>query len=451
MPKMQYGLSAFERGRGDLPQLPVVNYFVEEAPSEEEQVVLQSRPGLSDRLANMGTGAVDALFKRDSVLGGTLYGVADGKLYSGTTEVGAINGGQAISIAGFENTLFVTAGDTLYTYDGTTMAAVSFPDSASTAKVVVGASRAIIIREDTGKFYWTDPLDDDVEALDFATAEDTPDRLLDMVYIDGVLVLFGAETVEVWQTTQSSTLPFAPLRGAVMERGIRATGCAAIMDATFFWVGDNDTVYTKGAEPVRISNSGLEEKIAASTDCSLWSFKLEGAEYLALRLDTQTYIYSSRYGTWTEFASYGETNWLPQCYADGVFGSSKNGKTLEFGTDHSDLGGVLERRFRAGFPLNGGGVDVDNVGLRCNVGQTPFLTGQYADPEIEMRVSDDAGQTWGNYDVESLGEQGEYRTKVQWRALGQASQPGFLCEFRLTDPVPLRISSVLINEPYGGR
>lgn len=451
MPKMQYGLSASERGRGDLPQLPVVNYFVEEAQSEEEPVILQSRPGLSDRSANMGTGTVEALFQRDSVLGGALYGVADGKLYSGTTEIGTVSGNGPVSIAGNEIGIVVTAGGTPRYYDGTTLADIAMPDGANVIKVLEGGSRFIFLIEGSDKFYWSPPLAATVDALAFATAEEQADNLLDAVYIDGVLVLFGAETVEVWQTTQSSTLPFAPLRGAVMERGVRATGCATILDATFFWVGDNNTVYTNGPKPQRISNSGLEEKLAASNDCRLFAFDLDGAEYLALRLDTQTYVYSSRYGTWTEFASYGEANWLAQCYAGGVFGSTKGGKTLEFGTDHSDLGGVLERRFRAGFPLNGGGQMVANIGLRCNVGQTPFLTGQYADPDIEMRISRNAGQTWGNYKARSLGEQGKYRMKVQWRALGQASQPGLLCEFRLTDPVPLRISSVLINEPYGGR
>ena len=68
-----------------------------------------------------------------------------------------------------------------------------------------------------------------------------------------------------------------------------------------------------------------------------------------------------------------------------------------------------------------------------------------------MRVSRDAGQTWGSWKRRGLGEQGKYRKRVQWRAVGMASRPGFLGEFRVTDPVPLRVSSALINETYGGR
>lgn len=79
--RLQYGISAFERARGDLPSLPVVNMYAEEAGTEETGVVLQSRPGIADRSANMGsTGPVQALFKGDGVLDSALYGVSNATL-----------------------------------------------------------------------------------------------------------------------------------------------------------------------------------------------------------------------------------------------------------------------------------------------------------------------------------------------------------------------------------
>jgi hypothetical protein len=47
MPAVQYGLSAFQRGRGDLPELPVINMFAEAVPTEERGISLQSRSGLA--------------------------------------------------------------------------------------------------------------------------------------------------------------------------------------------------------------------------------------------------------------------------------------------------------------------------------------------------------------------------------------------------------------------
>ena len=449
--RLQFGLSSFERAKGDLPRLPVINMFAEEASTVEGGVVLQSRPGLSDRAADMGTGPVEALFKRDGVVFGALFGVSNGELYRETTSLGTVTGSQAVSMTGNETGLMVTAGGTLRFYNGTTLANVSFPDSANVIKVLSGASRFIAIRGGSGKFYWTEALGSTFDANDFATAESMADGLLDALFIDDGLILFGTETVEFWPNTGDDNLPFVPLEGRVFEKGIKATGCAAIFDASFCWVGNDNVLYTNGPKPIPISDPGLEEKIAATTDCRLWTFYIEGTEFLALRVDDGTWVRSSRSGKWSEMRSAGQDNWIPQCYAAGIFGSSIDGRTMEFNAVHTDLDGELERRFRAGTPLDGGIQSLSNVSLRVNPGQTPYLTGDYTDPIVEMRMSRDSGQTWGDWKAKTLGTQGKYRKKVQWRGVGTFSQPGFLAEFRCTDPVPFALSGVFVNEPFGGR
>lgn len=449
MPRMQFGLSAEERARGDLPQLPVINMFAEQAPTEATTVVLQSRPGLTDREADIGSDVV-ALFARDGVLGGVQFGLSSGTLYSGTTALGSIDGAGPPSIAGFEDRLFVTAGGALWTYSASVLSMVAFPDGANVRKVLIGASRAIAIRDDTETYYFSPVLAGTFDGLDFASAESQPDRLRDALFIDDVLVLFGAETIEFHPNTGDPDLPFQPLEGRVFERGIRATGCASEFDGSFAWVGNDNVVYLNGQGPTPISNAGLQQKIQASTTCALFTFQFDGQEFIALRLDTQTYVYGNRNRLWSEFSSYGVTNWLPRCFAGGVFGCS-DGRVAQWGSGYEDFGGVLERRFRGGFPVNAGGVFVVSLRLRCDMGQTPFLTGVYVSPQVELRVSDDAGNTWGVWDGASLGVQGDYRAQPHWTSLGMASQPGFLAEFRVTAPVSWRVSEILLNEGYGGR
>lgn len=448
--RISFGLSSYERAEGDLPALPVINMYAEKAPTEEGQVVLQSRRGVVDNEVTLGDGPVDQLFQRDSVLSSALFGVSDGTLYSGGTSIGAIDGTGHVSIAGYESFLFAAAGGGLWGYDGSALGEIAFPDDADVTKVIVGASRAIVIREDTGKFYWSSALGTTIGPLNFATAESQPDDLLDCLFIDDILILFGAETVEFWPNVNDDTLPFQPLEGRVFEKGVKATGAATAIGSTFAWVTNTNEVCVQDVANV-ISNEGLEARIAASTTVRLFQFFIDGTELLALRLDGETQVYNPRTQMWSEFASYGQGNWIPQCYAGGVFGSSVDGKTLVWGDDYSDLGSVLERRWRAGLPFDAAGISISNVQVRCNVGQTGFLTGQYADPVIEMRMSRDAGQTWGAWKQASLGQQGQYRDKAQWRALGMASYPGLFMEFRVTDPVPFRLSAVDINLPYGGR
>lgn len=448
MPRMQYGLSAFKRAKGDLPELPVINMYAEAAPTEEAGVVLQSREGFLDRGSDMGAGPVQALFKGDGVLDSSLYGVSGATLYREAVSIGALDGPGPFSMAGYENYLFSCGGESIWTYDGVTLAALSFPDGANVVKVLVGASRLVALRSDTEKVYWSDPLASTVTALNFASAENQPDRLRDMLFIDDLLVLFGAETVEIWANTPDATLPFQPIEGRVMERGIKNTGAAAKFGSSFAWVTQNNEICVGDQDQV-ISNPGLEAEIAQSSRAYLFTFQIGGTDFLGVRLESGTWVVNKRSGTFSNFQTYGGATWTPSCFAGDVFGSATDGTTYAL-SGYIDEGGVLERRFRAGFPLNGGAVTINNIMLRCNVGGTDYLTGDYADPDVELRLSRDGGKTWGEWRSASLGAQGNYRQKVMWPGLGMASYPGLLAEFRVTAPIDFRVSDVLFNEPFGG-
>ena len=136
--RLTFGVNASERTRGDLPALPVVNMFAEQAPTEQTGIVLQSRPGLSDRVVDMGAGPVKALFKADGVLDSTLYGISGNAFYNASTSLGAVDGPGPFFMAGYEDYLFAAGGGKIWGYDGATLTALSFPDSANVLKVVVG-------------------------------------------------------------------------------------------------------------------------------------------------------------------------------------------------------------------------------------------------------------------------------------------------------------------------
>lgn len=449
MPRPQFGLSSYERARGGLPSLPVYNLYVERAPTEETGVALQSRPGLETAGITLGDGPVRALFRRDGVLSGALFGVSGGSLYSGATALGAVDGAGPFSMAGYEDYLFVAGGGSLWGWNGTTFQAVAFPDDAPVSKVVIGASRALCLRADTEKFYWSDPLSTTIDALSFASAESQPDRLRDVLFIDDTAVLFGAETVEFWPNTGDAELPFRPLEGRVFEVGVRNTGAAVEFGPAFAWVTNFNRVCV-GDETSVISNEGLELKIADSEACRLWTFYVDSTEFLALTLDDETHVYSSASRMWSRFGSGNLGQWAVGCYAAGLFGSATDGIISRFSNGWQDFGSTLTRLFRFGLPFTSGAVAINNLLLRANVGTTGFVTGTYAEPVVELRTSRTAGRTWGAWRQRSLGAQGEYRKKVQWLGLGTFGQPGMMGEMRVSDPVDWRVSDVLVNEVYNG-
>lgn len=444
-----YGVSSFERKRGGFPSLPVINMLAEQVPTETT-TSLQSRPGLVLSGDELGFGPVTGLYTADGVLGNALFAVSDSKLYENGVLVGDIDGDGPVSFAAYSDTLFVCAGQSIWKYDGVALTTVAFPDDAEVSKILVGGSRLIAIRENTDVIYWTSPLGSAIDPLDFATAENAPDKLKDMLYVGDKLVLLGAETIEYWPITADDDLPFAPLVGATLPVGCKTTGGAVEFNRTFAWVTNFNEVCIQDPDNI-ISEPQLQIRIQESEFVNLWTFYVDDNEYLAVRLDNETWVYGARTGLWSKFESYGQNNWICRCFSGNYFGSAVDGNLLQWSEDgYEDLGGPLERRFRAWVPLTANVEWLSNVVLRTNPGSTPFITGLYTDPIVSLRTSGDGGNSWNPWRQQTLGTQGKYRKKTFWSSLGQFSYPGALAELRVTDPVPFRVSGLTYNEPFGG-
>lgn len=443
-----YGISTFERRRGDFPQLPVVN-MVGEAIPVEPGTTLQSRPGLENTSVVMGSQPVKELFQIDGVLNNGLFGVSGTKLYNGNTEVGDIDGTDNVSFGGYENTLFVNAGQKIWTFDGSVLDDIAFPDAAPVSKIAVGASRLIALRKDTGTFYWSPPLGVTIDPLAFATAENSPDKLLDLLFIADRLYLFGSETVEVWPVAGDQDLPFQPLPGATFPVGIKGVGCATPLGRGFAWITNYNEVCVDTPENI-ISDPELQVRISNSSFVHTWVFFVDDNEFLAVTLDNETWVYGVRNQLWSTFKSYQQSNWVCQCYENGYFGTIVDGTLAQWSGGYADFGGILDRTFNGWAPLTSDPLWLANVILRTNPGTTPFLSGEYSSPVVELRTSQDGGRNWQNWQRQSLGLQGQYRVKTVWSSLGQFGYPGVLVQVRCSDPVPFRVSGLTYNEPFGG-
>lgn len=460
VPDLAYGTAAYSRARGEMPDLILRNMMVEATPVEKGGVVLLSRPGLVEDGPTHGNGPVRALLSQEGVLNGARVAVSDGTLWVDGDAIGPVTGAGPASIAGNEIGVVATAGASAVFYDGTDFSTIAFPDTANVRKVIEQGGRFLFLRDDTQAFYWTDVLADMlsgsgqivVDALNYASAESEPDSLRDILPVEGGIALIGSATVERWTLTGDNDLPYVPVQGLVFKKGARDTGCAASFDNTFAWVSPEHIVYLAGNVPQRISDSGIEERIQASTTCRVDSFFWEGHELLKINLDSDCVLFDAQTRQWCEWASMGQDRFVGGPVIDGpVFGSLVNGRLVQFADSYSDLGGTLERTFRAGLPIDGGAFSIHNLRLRTRPGHTTELSGDYAEPVVEMRYSDDLGQTWSDWESAELGAQGDYRVRTEWRALGMHDDPGVLFEFRCTDPVNFVVAGVTVNERLGGR
>lgn len=448
MPDLGMVLGTVRRSRGGLPQMPLVNMFSEQAITEPRKFALQSFPGLTVEGSALGNGPVRALLKKDGVEGGDLIAVSDDGLYVDGTLAGYMSVVAPVSIAGNEIGYVATGGGDAVYGTGGSLAIVAFPDAAPVTKVIEQGGRFLFLREGTQAFYWTPPLAVTIDGLDYASAESEPDRLLDMVDLGGRIALLGANSIEFWQPTGDSELPYTPIQGVEYKKGIRATGCAAVFDNSFAWVSPDNIVYGAGNVPQRISDAGVEELIAASATCRVDSYFFEGHEFLKIGLDAMTVEFDAQTRQWNERRT-GIASFRGGPVAPGpLFGSNTDGHIYTL-SGYTDLDGYHERSFCAGAVLNSP-VPVDNLVVRTNPGATEYPTGEYAEPTIEMFQSYDGGRTFDDPLQASLGEQGHYRREIEWRALGLADAPGFFAKFRVSDPVDWRVSAVQFNEPQGG-
>lgn len=455
MSSLAYGKGTYRRLAAGLPELRLINMFVEGAATSQDGIVLMSRPGFVQSFTR-GAGPIRGLFYQAGTLGGAALALSGNELF-GEMLLGPVLGDGEPSFAASASEVIVTAGGPLYRTNLITMAVVAFPDDASTIATAYLGGYFIAVRADSQRFYWSALRDaSSWDGLDYASAESSPDDLLDMMVIGDVLWLLGQATIEPWALTGDSLLPFSRIEGRNYQRGVLATGCCASLDNSLFWVGDDHRVYRSGAAPEGLSDAGIEERIAASATVSAFPFEYEGHKFFCVRLDDETLAYDVATLEWCEFASFGFPNWRGRCAialeGEPLFGDSVNGTIWRMDDKaFTDGGAILQRLFTAFQPVTDGSYPLDVIHLDADFGATPVLTGQGADPIVELRSSRDGGRTWSDWRQSNLGKQGQYRARAMWRRFGSFDAPGAIFEIRVTDPVRLRLSAVRANEIQGGR
>lgn len=455
MTSLAYGKGTYRRQAAGVPELRLVNMLVEASATSQDGIVLIGRPGMvQDR--TIGDGPIRGLFHQDGTLSDTVFSVSGVDLW-GASNLGGVEGIGPVSFAASATELIVAAGGKIRRTDGSTAANVTFPDDAGVTAVDYMGSYFIALRAGTHRFYWSKLRDaTSWDALDYASAESSPDPLLDVVVTGDVMWLLGTTSIEPWQITGDAVLPFSRVEGRTYQRGVLDTGCAAGLDNSLFWIGDDKRVYRSASSPEGLSDPGVEERIARSAEVSAFAYEYEGHKFFAVRLDTETLLFDVATLEWFEPASFGMPNWRARCATmvkgRPLLGDDRSGIVWHMSDEYySDDGTPIQKLFTAFQPVSDGSYAVDVIHLDADFGSTPVLEGQGSDPVVEIRTSRDGGRTWTEWRQSTLGKQGQYRARAMWRRFGSFDAPGAIFEIRCTDPVRFRISAVRSNEAQGGR
>lgn len=278
----------------------------------------------------------------------------------------------------------------------------------------------------------------DTDALNFASAEGTPDNLEGIATINNELWLIGEQSTEVWYDSGSADAPYQRVHGAFFNNGTIAPYSIATNGSNIFWLGSSaqghGQVWTATSyQPQKISTNSIDhiiEKISDITDAIGICYTQEGHNFYLLIFPkgNKTLCYDLSTGFWhergywdTHYGVIGRHRMNAVCFFNGknYCGDYQNGNIYEIDLDTYTDNGDIIRRVRTGPHIHQDRkrlffhefeVDIERgVGLQ---------TGQGIEPYAFLQWSDDGGMTWSHEYWDHFGRVGKYKTRLHWHRLG---------------------------------
>ena len=445
----------------------LVNLFPEAIPEGgKEAGFLNRAPGLR-LLATVGTGPIRGLWQ----FGGFGYVVSGSSLYKidsawAATLLGIVTGTGPVSMSDNGTQLFVACNPDGYIYNVSTgiFGQITSPNFAGAGSVGYLDGYFVFNQPDSQMFWVTSLLDGTtIDALDFASAEGSPDKIISMIIDHREIWLFGTNSIEVWYDAGTADFPMARIQGAFIEVGCAAAYSVARLDNSVFWLGSdsrgNGIVYrANGYTGQRVSTHAIEFAIqgySTISDAIAYTYQQEGHSFYVLTFPTagKTWVYDVSVNAWHERAGWDSTFGLftrhrSNCQMNFnneiVVGDYENGSIYAFDLDVYADNTTAQKWLRSWRALPAGQNNLKRTAhhslqldIEAGVG---LVTGQGSDPTVLLRWSDDGGHTWGNYHSKTIGKIGETGKRVIWRRLGMTLKlRDRVYEISGTDPVKVAI------------
>ena len=447
----------------------MVNLFPEIIPEGDKEAAFLSRcPGLQF-LQTVGTGPIRGLWAHQT--NGTDFYVVSGVqvfklsgLTATPTLLGTVSGTGPVSIADNGTQIFFACNGPSYIYNEVTNVFQQITDPDFPGALTVGyLDGYFVFTEPDSQRVWVTSIFEgtQIDALDFASAEGSPDGLVGLIVDHREAWLFGTDSVEVWYDAGLADFPLARIQGAFNEIGCVATFSIAKLDNGLFWLGTDargqGIVYrANGYTGTRVSTHAVEYAIAQYgnlADAIAYTYQQEGHAFYVLTFPTgnATWVYDVATGAWHERAGWDNGAFMRhrsncQCNFGGniIVGDYENGNIYRFNLDVFADNGGIQKWLRSWRALPTGQNDLKRTAhhslqLDCQSG-VGLNSGQGSDPQVVLRWSDDGGHTWSNEHWSPMGKIGQYFHRVFWRRLGMTMKlRDRVYEVSGTDPVKIAI------------
>lgn len=300
----------------------------------------------------------------------------------------------------------------------------------------------IFNRPNTGVYYISEINDGtNIDALDFASAEGSPDNLVAVAAVHRQLFLFGTASIEASFNSGNPDFPFERIQGAFIEYGCIAAQSVTTTANTVFWLGGDAqgsgiVFMANGFNPQRISNFAVEyaiQQYGTLSDAVGYTYQEDGHYFYVLNFTSAntTWVYDISTNQWHEraYLSAGVyTRHRGQChmYAFGkhLVGDYDNGILYQQALSIYDDNGNPKRWMRTcphiADDLEYIFYDRLQIDMETGVGLSGSPGIQDTDPQVMLQWSDDGGHTWSNEHWVPAGKIGEYKARALWRRLGRS-------------------------------
>jgi hypothetical protein len=398
-----------------------------------------------DKLSDIAGGMCRAM----GVVQGVLYVAHGGVLWTvdatgATTYCGDIPDSPETTIAGNNQYVTVVANGRYFVWDGSTLAeptAGAFSDFAS----VDFLNQATMLVERNGRrFQWSELVDPyTLDGLDFATTESRDDNNIRGMSFGPEFWIFKETSIERIAPNPAavtSSQRFSYIPGSTIDKGLLAFGLLCKMDTGGFFVGSDGKAYILAAGGMlqRVSIPPVETAIAQGQPATAFYYRDEGHEFVCVTFaDRPAWCLDITTNEWHERGEGVFEPWSMRHASmayDGAFACNDSGNFVKLVRNNEDFSGPLRRI--AVSRLIGG----ENRRFRVSRMQVNFRTGFTG--TAMLRTSPDRGMTWSDPKERSVGDVGEYRTQVAWRALGMFRN--FVCELSISDPVECPFESFAV-------
>jgi hypothetical protein len=392
------------------------------------------------------------------VAGGNVYSVTTagvgtliGTIVNRATPVSmAQNGSTIMLVTGFSEGYFITP-------LASTVTAIADPDFIGADRVDFIDGYFVFNRLGTSRFQITSILGTDIDPLDFASAEGSPDLLVSLIVDQRDAWLFGENSTEVFFNSGAPDFPFERIQGAFIEVGCIAKNSPAKSTEGHAWLGADDRgqgicYRNNGYSAQRISTHAEEYAWAQYSridDAVGYTYQMEGHTFYVLTFPTgnATWVYDYTTQLWHERAwrnpadaslNRHRGNCMVAFGGKIIIGDWEVAKLYYFSLDtYTDNGDPLPaiRIAPRIFNPSGGYVFFNELSVDIEFGVGTGVVGLGFDPDLAIDWSNDGGLSFQNERTVKMGAIGQSRRRrARYRRLGK----DFERTYRVTCTAPVK-------------